>query len=60
MHSVYSDRHRLHDPSGYLSRGRMVPAAECPERAERFIAALREAGFGDKEPQDHGLAPIAA
>ena len=60
IHIFYSDDHRLHDPSGYISRGRIVPSAECPERANRFIKALRQAGYEDTGPQDHGLGPLAA
>ena len=60
MHIVYSDQHRLHDPSGYISRGRIVPSPECPERADRFIKALHQAGYEDSEPHDHGLGPLAA
>ncbi len=60
MHIVYSEQHRLHDPSGYISRGRIVPSAECPERADRLIEALHQAGYEHSGPQDHGLAPVAA
>lgn len=46
MITVYSDDHRLH--SGLLDpRGdAWAPSAECPERADNVIGAIRGAGFG--------------
>jgi acetoin utilization deacetylase AcuC-like enzyme len=47
MITVYSDDHNLHsgllDPRGDTWR----PSAECPERANNVIEALRDQGFGE-------------
>jgi acetoin utilization deacetylase AcuC-like enzyme len=60
MRIIHSDQHRLHDPSGYISRGRIVPSAECPERAKRLLSGLARAGYVSTGPDDHGMAPLTA
>ena len=51
---VWSDRHRLHRPSGEVWVGVRIPGTELPERAERIRAALAERGarFAEAEPHD--------
>ena len=41
---VWSDRHRLHEPSGEVWVGVRTPGTELPERAERIRAALASRG----------------
>jgi acetoin utilization deacetylase AcuC-like enzyme len=60
MKVVYSDRHRLHDPAGFISAGQMKPSPECPERAARLIAAVERAGLEVVAPDEHGSDAIAA
>jgi acetoin utilization deacetylase AcuC-like enzyme len=57
---VHSDRHRLHATGppipGY---GRGYP--EVPDRIDRILAAVQEAGFGPVvPPTDFGMAPLEA
>ncbi len=47
MLTVYREGHRLHRPLRELSDGALVPAVEVPERAERIVAAVAEAGIGE-------------
>lgn len=53
MITVYSDDHNLH--SGLLDpRGdAWGPSAECPDRANNVIKALRDRKFGEIIPPDH-------
>jgi acetoin utilization deacetylase AcuC-like enzyme len=56
MRTFYSDRQRLHAPAGEFNRGRLVQPFERPERAERLIAAVREAGISFiEEPAEFPL-----
>jgi len=58
--TVYSDRHRLRDPKTELSGGQLVPAFECPARAEVVHARVLETGLGEVvEPKSFGPGPIA-
>ncbi|KGS19079.1 histone deacetylase domain protein [Burkholderia pseudomallei MSHR7343] len=50
----------LHHPRTYFSRGRMRMPQEVPERAARLVAAAFAMGFPVREPNDFGIAPIAA
>ncbi|MHA7165586.1 arginase family protein, partial [Burkholderia pseudomallei] len=50
----------LHHPRTYFSRGRMRMPQEVPERAARLVAAAFAMGFPVREPDDFGIAPIAA
>lgn len=53
MHIVYSERHRIH------ATERTIP--EVPDRIERILAAVTDAGIGPVvPPQDFGMEPIAA
>jgi acetoin utilization deacetylase AcuC-like enzyme len=58
--TVATDAHRRHHPAGeILDCGRPVAPPEIPERAERVLAAVREARLGDVvEPREHGRAPL--
>ena len=53
MPVVWSDDHRLHEPGGEVWLGVRTPGTELPERAERILAALTEAGapIVDASPQ---------
>ncbi|ABC36422.1 histone deacetylase domain protein [Burkholderia thailandensis E264] len=50
----------LHHPRTYFSRGRMRTPQEVPERAAQLVAAALAMGFSVREPDDFGIAPIAA
>src|SRR4051812_15020917 len=54
MPVVWSDRHRLHEPSGEIWVGIRTPGTELPERAERIRAALEAAGAPIVEAEPHG------
>ncbi|MGC9334268.1 MAG: histone deacetylase family protein, partial [Anaerolineae bacterium] len=61
MYTVYSERHKLHNPEGVLAEGHPLDSWEVPARAEAILQAIEQAGLGPVvEPVDHGLAPIAA
>ncbi len=61
MKTIYGNDHRRHGKHHEMSGGRMVPAVECPERAERVLSQVEEAGLGEVlPPQDHGLEPLRA
>jgi len=46
MKTVYTDRHRLHDPQVEFSGGRFVPGFEIPRRAEMVLARVQETKLG--------------
>ena len=59
MITVYSDDHRLHNGKFEFAEGKLVPAFECPDRADIVLEAVRNAGLGDViEPNDFGLDPV--
>jgi acetoin utilization deacetylase AcuC-like enzyme len=49
-----------HHPRSYLSRGKLRPAQEVPERALRLVEAAKSLGFDMREPDDFGTTPLAA
>jgi len=54
MDVVFSEDHALHDPQSFLVRGRLMPAAEVPERAARLHDAVRkDHRVIGPEPHDH-------
>jgi acetoin utilization deacetylase AcuC-like enzyme len=57
---VASDAHRAHHPrTPFLDRGHAVAPPEIPERADRILAAVADAGFArPTAPAAFGLAPI--
>ena len=57
---VASDAHRAHHPrEPFLDRGQLVDPPEIPERVDRIIAAINEAGLGRPElPRAFGGAPV--
>ncbi|MEZ4833102.1 MAG: histone deacetylase family protein [Caldilineaceae bacterium] len=61
MLTIYSEKHRHHNPPyEFLERG-IVPYTEAPARAETIVSALAAAGIGPiAPPDDFGLAPIRA
>jgi acetoin utilization deacetylase AcuC-like enzyme len=52
MKTIYSDKHRLHDPEVEFSGGRFVPGFEIPRRAEMVLARVRERRLGPVLPPD--------
>ena len=61
MLTVYSPKHRLHDPPSDFFEGRLEPYPEMPRRAEIIRGAVEEADLGDTiAPRDFGLEPILA
>ena len=60
MKVVYSDKQKKHDPKSFFASGASLPNPEVPERAERLLAAARDSGLQHEQPDDHGIAPIAA
>ncbi len=60
MLTVYSEDHRLHDMSGELYGGEMVPAHEMPRRADMVLDRIKSEALGEIiGPQDFGMDPIA-
>jgi acetoin utilization deacetylase AcuC-like enzyme len=57
---VASDAHRAHHPrEPFLDAGRLIDPPEIPERVDRILAALADAGLGRPEtPRPFGLAPV--
>jgi acetoin utilization deacetylase AcuC-like enzyme len=59
MHTIYSDRHRLHHGQAELIDGHFVPCFEKPERADLVLARVRAVGLGEVQPpQAFGLGPV--
>jgi acetoin utilization deacetylase AcuC-like enzyme len=59
--TVYSDKHRLHDPQVEFSGGRFVPGFEIPRRAEMVLARIKEQHLGPVLPPDaDALSAIAS
>jgi len=57
MHTIYTDRHKLHN----TDVGQDVDFYELPARAEAILSAVQVAQLGPViAPTDHGLAPILA
>jgi len=60
MKVIYSSRQQKHAPRSFITSGRVADSPECPERAERFLAALKGRSHTLHEPETHGLGPVAA
>ena len=60
MRVIHSAAHEGHDPKDFISAGRLAPSPECPERAHRLFAAVKNAGYEILPPQGHRMAAIAA
>ncbi len=61
MITVYSPKHRQHNPATEFLEGEIVAYVEAPARAEALVAAVQAAAIGPViEPQSFGLAPILA
>ncbi|RUU90428.1 histone deacetylase family protein [Mesorhizobium sp. M7A.F.Ca.MR.176.00.0.0] len=54
MKTVYSDKHRLHQPRHFLNSRFDVPNPEVPERADILLKAARAAGCEVVPPKDYG------
>ena len=57
MKIIYSDKHAQHDPQTFFVRGVKQRSAEQPERAERLLAAAKDAGHQVMAPEAHGSKP---
>ena len=60
MKTFFHRDQSLHEPRTYFSRGAMRAPQELPARAAALLGAARGLGFDVVEPEDRGLAPIAA
>ena len=59
MHTIYSDRHRLHHGQAELIDGHFVPCFEKPERADLVLARVQQVGLGPVlAPHAFGLDPV--
>ncbi len=59
MQVVFSESHRLHDPTAQVEAGHRIPMQETPSRAEQIISSLaQDARFEIVEPKTFGRAPI--
>ncbi len=59
MKTFYSDAHLKHDPPEEFEMGRMAPAVEVPERAERVRACLEQRDIGPiLRPVEFGNEPV--
>jgi acetoin utilization deacetylase AcuC-like enzyme len=59
MKTFYSPDHAAHAPKEEFEGGRLVPAVEIPERAERVRARIEERKLGPVlAPSEFGAAPI--
>ncbi len=60
MKTFYSPAHLEHAPPQEFEGGRMNPAVEVPQRAERVRAEIERRGIGPiLAPTEFGMAPIA-
>ncbi len=46
MKTIYTDDHRLHHAACELIGGKMMPAFECPQRADIVLSRVRQVGLG--------------
>ena len=62
MKVYYSEAHRRHEPPFEVFDGGLrTPYMENPDRMDRILKALREAGWAEiAEPKDFGLDPLYA
>ncbi|KAI8818575.1 deacetylase [Fimicolochytrium jonesii] len=57
--TVYSEKHKLHDPVEEFELGRFRPFQETPARVEHIIESIRTRNLGPViSPRDFGLAPV--
>lgn len=60
MHIAFASAQLEHAPGGEMHRGRRLPPFERPERAEKILAALKQAELGPLLPaDDFGPEPLA-
>lgn len=60
MRIYFSDKHAVHAPGAFISRGRITDNPETPARASTLLDAAREAGHEVCEAQPFGLEPVHA
>lgn len=60
MKAFFHPSQNWHRPLTYLTRGKMRPPQEIPERTPELLTGLENVGMQVAEPVDHGMAPIGA
>lgn len=61
MQTIYSEKHKLRNPTAELHGGEIVTPFECPERAEIVLSAVQSSGLGEVlEPGEFGLQTVLA
>lgn len=60
MKVYFTPAQKTHKPETFLVAGALRPIPEVPERADRLLAAVERLGLQAEEPEDAGLAPLAA
>ncbi|QGX97228.1 histone deacetylase family protein [Roseovarius faecimaris] len=60
MKAFFDTRQRKHDPQHFMANGAIKPNPEQPERINRLLAGAEAAGCVITDPDETGLAPIAA
>ena len=60
MRIYFSDRHAVHAPGAFVSRGQVTANPEMPARADALLGAARDAGHELADSQSFGLAPVRA
>lgn len=61
MRIVYSANHHFHSPPFEFTQGQLIPANECPVRADIILEHLQQAEFDDiQEPRSFSLNKILA
>ncbi|MGB1034868.1 MAG: histone deacetylase family protein [Primorskyibacter sp.] len=60
MQAFFDPRQSQHNPQHFMRMGVQAPNPEQPERAQRLLAGVQDAGWQVRAPDDHGVGPIAA
>jgi len=60
MHVFFDPIQKTHAPETFLVSGAWRPCPETPERADSFLAAVRDLGLTVTVPDDFGLGPLVA
>ena len=60
MKAFFHPAQNRHRPLSYLTRGKMRPPQELPERTPELLKGLENVGMQVAEPEDHGMTPISA
>ena len=60
MQAFFAPEQLLHTPQQFMRLGRLMPAADLPDRAAALQSALQACGVPVHEPADPGRAPLEA